>query len=225
MYMLIGIIKFCIKYDMFNNQILFYSLGWTICLLIIRTFYQPLLLAIGRFSSLCSGCEGKPWHESWAVLHWWLVMKVPYVFMLWSVEYFVTIMWILWFIASGKAAEFGLLKDGYMFETSTGLSRMWDFCFACSYLSDMLGIYSLMLSLNTWCHCNLKVSHYTSVNLTILSFRLLSSPTCPVLEALGKQLSFEIAVGLNGRVWVWFLMPFLELMHNGCAVFHLLHGS
>ncbi|KAJ9677754.1 hypothetical protein PVL29_022627 [Vitis rotundifolia] len=26
--------------------------------------------------------------------------------------------------------------------------------------------------------------------------------TCPVLEALGKKLSFEIAVGLNGRVWV-----------------------
>ncbi|KDP31104.1 hypothetical protein JCGZ_11480 [Jatropha curcas] len=57
--------------------------------------------------------------------------------------------------ASGKAAEFGVLKDGYMFECSTGLSRM-----------------------------------------------LLSSPTCPVLEALGNKLSFEIAVGLNGRVWV-----------------------
>ncbi|KAK8655886.1 hypothetical protein V6N13_108451 [Hibiscus sabdariffa] len=57
--------------------------------------------------------------------------------------------------ASGKAAEFGPLKDGYMFETSTGLSR-----------------------------------------------KLLGSPTCPVLEALGKKLSFEIAVGLNGRVWV-----------------------
>ncbi|KAG6686570.1 hypothetical protein I3842_11G026900 [Carya illinoinensis] len=57
--------------------------------------------------------------------------------------------------ASGKAAEFGQLKDGYMFESSTGLSRT-----------------------------------------------LLSSPTCPVLDALGKKLSFEIAVGLNGRVWV-----------------------
>ncbi|XP_062217661.1 uncharacterized protein LOC133917831 isoform X3 [Phragmites australis] len=57
--------------------------------------------------------------------------------------------------AMGKAAEFGQLKDGYMFDTSTSLSRM-----------------------------------------------LLSSPTCPVLEALGKKLSFEIAVGLNGRVWV-----------------------
>ncbi|KAF9611669.1 hypothetical protein IFM89_034852 [Coptis chinensis] len=56
---------------------------------------------------------------------------------------------------NGKAAEFGPLKDGYMFESSTGLSRM-----------------------------------------------LLSSPTCPVLEALGKKLSFEIAIGLNGRVWV-----------------------
>ncbi|CAO1945417.1 unnamed protein product [Urochloa humidicola] len=57
--------------------------------------------------------------------------------------------------ATGKAAEFGDLKNGYMFDTSTGMSRM-----------------------------------------------LLSSPTCPVLEALGKKLSFEIAVGLNGRVWV-----------------------
>jgi len=57
--------------------------------------------------------------------------------------------------ATGKAAEFGQLKGGYMFDTSTGMSRM-----------------------------------------------LLSSPTCPVLEALGKKLSFEIAVGLNGRVWV-----------------------
>ncbi|PWZ33475.1 putative exosome complex component rrp40 [Zea mays] len=53
------------------------------------------------------------------------------------------------------AAKFGQLKDGYMFDTSTGMSRM-----------------------------------------------LLSSPTCPVLEVLGKKLSFEIAVGLNGRVWV-----------------------
>ncbi|KAL1805666.1 hypothetical protein ACET3Z_028734 [Daucus carota] len=57
--------------------------------------------------------------------------------------------------ASGKAAEFGPLKDGYMFKSSTGLSRM-----------------------------------------------LLSSPTCPVLEALGKKLSFEIAVGLNDHAWV-----------------------
>ncbi|XP_074278682.1 exosome complex component rrp40-like [Silene latifolia] len=57
--------------------------------------------------------------------------------------------------ASGKAAGFGPLNDGFMFETSTGLSRI-----------------------------------------------LLSSPPCPLLEGLGKKLSFEIAVGLNGRVWV-----------------------
>ncbi|KAL3642368.1 hypothetical protein CASFOL_013183 [Castilleja foliolosa] len=57
--------------------------------------------------------------------------------------------------ASGKAAEYGPLKDGFMFESSTGLSRT-----------------------------------------------LLSSPTCPVLETLGKKIAFEIAVGLNGRVWV-----------------------
>ncbi|KAJ7554985.1 hypothetical protein O6H91_05G018300 [Diphasiastrum complanatum] len=37
---------------------------------------------------------------------------------------------------------------------------------------------------------------------TGLARALLSRPTCPVLEALGKSLSFEIAVGLNGKVWV-----------------------
>ncbi|KAL5545776.1 hypothetical protein UlMin_005463 [Ulmus minor] len=37
---------------------------------------------------------------------------------------------------------------------------------------------------------------------TGLSRMLLSSPPCTVLEALGKKLSFEIAVGINGRVWV-----------------------
>ncbi|OIW21598.1 hypothetical protein TanjilG_06722 [Lupinus angustifolius] len=57
--------------------------------------------------------------------------------------------------ASGKSPEFGALKNGYMFECSTGLSRM-----------------------------------------------LHISPTCPVLEDLRKKLSFEITVGLNGRIWV-----------------------
>ncbi|KAG5079741.1 hypothetical protein JHK86_003806 [Glycine max] len=70
--------------------------------------------------------------------------------------------------ASGKAAEFGALKDGYMFECTTGLSRMYAY-----------------LDMRDCAVC-----------------RLLSSPTCPVLDALGKKLSFEIAVGLNGRVWV-----------------------
>lgn len=37
---------------------------------------------------------------------------------------------------------------------------------------------------------------------TGLARGLLSKPTPPVLEVLGKNLSFEIAVGLNGRVWV-----------------------
>ncbi|XP_071731675.1 uncharacterized protein [Rutidosis leptorrhynchoides] len=56
---------------------------------------------------------------------------------------------------NGKTAEYGVLKEGYMFESSTGLSRM-----------------------------------------------LLSSPPHPILEGLGKKLSFEIAVGINGRFWV-----------------------
>ncbi|GFH13201.1 KH_dom_type_1 domain-containing protein [Haematococcus lacustris] len=35
-----------------------------------------------------------------------------------------------------------------------------------------------------------------------LARQLLSSPPAPVLQALGNSLQFEIAVGLNGRVWV-----------------------
>ncbi|XP_076936360.1 uncharacterized protein LOC143603461 [Bidens hawaiensis] len=56
---------------------------------------------------------------------------------------------------NGKAAEYGVLKEGYMFESSTGLARA-----------------------------------------------LLGSLPHPVLEGLGKKLSFEIAVGINGRFWV-----------------------
>ncbi|MFS7908631.1 putative exosome complex RNA-binding protein 1/RRP40/RRP4 [Helianthus anomalus] len=55
----------------------------------------------------------------------------------------------------GKAAEYGVLKEGYMFESSTGLARA-----------------------------------------------LLSSLPHPVLDGLGKKLSFEIAVSINGRSWV-----------------------
>lgn len=32
--------------------------------------------------------------------------------------------------------------------------------------------------------------------------KLLSSPQCPLLAALGSHLQFELAVGQNGRVWV-----------------------
>lgn len=35
-----------------------------------------------------------------------------------------------------------------------------------------------------------------------LARQLLASPAAPVLEALGAGLQFEVAVGLNGRVWV-----------------------
>ncbi|KAG2486914.1 hypothetical protein HYH03_014413 [Edaphochlamys debaryana] len=37
---------------------------------------------------------------------------------------------------------------------------------------------------------------------TSLARQLLGSPTAPVLEALGGGLQFEMAVGLNGRVWL-----------------------
>ncbi|KAH0454589.1 hypothetical protein IEQ34_016513 [Dendrobium chrysotoxum] len=63
--------------------------------------------------------------------------------------------------ASGKAAQFGPLKEGYMFDSSTGLARMY----------------------------------------VKLHVKLLSTPTCPVLQAFDMQ-CFEIAIGLNGRIWV-----------------------
>lgn len=45
--------------------------------------------------------------------------------------------------------------------------------------------------------------------------RLLRSPPCPILEAFGKKISFEVAVGLNGRVWVIYLvwLPGLSSFH------------
>ncbi len=47
----------------------------------------------------------------------------------------------------------------------------------------------------------LKEGFLTSVN-THFSRTLLSRPPCPVLEALAKHIQYEVAVGLNGRVWV-----------------------
>lgn len=57
---------------------------------------------------------------------------------------------------------------------------------------------------------------FTGYILSSFLLRLLSSPPCPVLEALGKSLSYEIAIGLNGRVWVlhphlFFFCMFLTL--------------
>ncbi|BDA49650.1 Exosome complex component rrp40 [Coccomyxa sp. Obi] len=37
---------------------------------------------------------------------------------------------------------------------------------------------------------------------TALARRLLASPPAPVLDALGKSVQFEIAIGQNGRVWI-----------------------
>ena len=42
----------------------------------------------------------------------------------------------------------------------------------------------------------------TGLSRMYVVYSLLSTPTCPILDTLGKKLSFEIAVGLNGRVWV-----------------------
>ena len=35
-----------------------------------------------------------------------------------------------------------------------------------------------------------------------LARRLLASPPCPMLAALGAAVQFELAVGQNGRVWI-----------------------
>lgn len=37
---------------------------------------------------------------------------------------------------------------------------------------------------------------------TALSRQLLSSPTAPILTALGGKMDYEIAVGINGRFWI-----------------------
>eukprot|EP00899_Mesostigma_viride_P022152 jgi/Mesvir1/3120/Mv05560-RA.1 len=37
---------------------------------------------------------------------------------------------------------------------------------------------------------------------TALARMLLSKPTCPLLDELGKHVPFELAVGINGRIWV-----------------------
>ena len=37
---------------------------------------------------------------------------------------------------------------------------------------------------------------------TLTARKLLSSPPAPVFEALGTSLQFELAAGVNGRVWV-----------------------
>ena len=48
---------------------------------------------------------------------------------------------------------------------------------------------------------HLKEGAVTSVS-TLTARKLLGSPPAPVLEALGSALQFELAVGVNGRVWV-----------------------
>ncbi len=37
---------------------------------------------------------------------------------------------------------------------------------------------------------------------TALARLLLAAPPAPVLDALGKSLQYEIAIGQNGRVWI-----------------------
>ena len=37
---------------------------------------------------------------------------------------------------------------------------------------------------------------------TALARKLLASPTAPVLAALGTHVQYEIAVGMNGRLWI-----------------------
>ncbi|KAF5929960.1 hypothetical protein HYC85_000031, partial [Camellia sinensis] len=59
------------------------------------------LYLVGRYFDLCSGCEGKHRHESRIFLKNYSC-----------------------FVATGKAAEYGPLKDGFTFESSTSLARM-----------------------------------------------------------------------------------------------------
>lgn len=95
----------------------------------INDYFLMTCLGIsGRYSNLYSYCQGQPRNKPRVIVHGWLVLPL-------SCKEFlecpnlsaVTLDFnkiILFDTASGKAAEFGPLKDGYMFESSTGLSRM-----------------------------------------------------------------------------------------------------
>lgn len=80
--------------------------------------------------------------------------------------------------ASGKTEGFGELGNGYMFECSLALARM------CADL-----------------HRCLRLLLWTDFLLFFCLYRLLK-PNCEVLQVLGESIAYEIAVGLNGRVWV-----------------------
>lgn len=96
------------------------------------------IFVVGRYTDICSCCQGQCWHEPRTRMHGWLVFNLyqisaisvtslilcnPVFYCSYNIGSFL-LTCNFYFLASGKAAEFGPLKDGYMFESSTGLSRM-----------------------------------------------------------------------------------------------------
>ena len=81
------------------------------------------------------------------------------------------------------------------------LAHKWALSRACPEEHDIRPSSPALCTLQASGFGPLKEGFLTSVN-THFSRTLLSRPPCPVLEALARHLQYEVAVGLNGRVWV-----------------------
>lgn len=79
---------------------------------------------------------------------------------------------------NGKADGFGILQGGYLFTVSLSLAR-----------ECVLPV-------------RFRLSLYFAFSLGQSNLFRLLTVDCTILQSLGKILPFEIAVGLNGRVWV-----------------------
>ena len=97
-----------------------------ICLLL--QYFSELSCTDGWFLFIYLFCLMLPHIYIYIYIYVMLLTFISFqvYFLIW---FFGSSLDLLHFTASGKAAEFGQLKDGYMFESSTGLSRMWEFCF------------------------------------------------------------------------------------------------
>lgn len=82
-----------------------------------------------------------------------------------------------------RAAGFGQLKGGLVSSCTTGLARR-----QAEGPADNQGA--------------AHAACFECLSISAPCCRLLSRPPCAILSALGQQLQFEVAVGMNGRLWV-----------------------
>ena len=88
-------------------------------------------------------------------------------------------------LSSGKSSGMGQLLGGYIFHCSLGLCR--------KYVAGS----------SNWDKIKhlIAISYFFFLHITLLMYRLLR-PNNRLLQQLGDHFPFELAVGMNGRVWV-----------------------